>query len=93
MMVIIPHVVQICTISMPPAIPNGSQAEALAMALEGLGMVLLQGVYFLAWNILEQQLAYIGSYWHWLKKIPTNISGWWFGPFFIFPYIGNNPPN
>ena len=21
------------------------------------------------------------------------ITGWWFGPFFIFPYIGNNHPN
>jgi len=21
------------------------------------------------------------------------ISGWWFGTFFIFPYIGNNNPN
>ena len=23
----------------------------------------------------------------------TSISGWWFGTFFIFPYIGNNHPN
>ena len=22
-----------------------------------------------------------------------NITGWWFGTFFIFPYIGNNHPN
>ena len=21
------------------------------------------------------------------------MSGWWFGTFFIFPYIGNNHPN
>ena len=21
------------------------------------------------------------------------VSGWWFGTFFIFPYIGNNNPN
>ena len=21
------------------------------------------------------------------------ITGWWFGTFFIFPYIGNNHPN
>ena len=21
------------------------------------------------------------------------ISGWWFGTFFIFPYLGNNHPN
>ena len=23
----------------------------------------------------------------------TSYSGWWFGTFFIFPYIGNNHPN
>ena len=22
----------------------------------------------------------------------NHISGWWFGTFFIFPYIGNNHP-
>ena len=27
------------------------------------------------------------------KGEATNIIGWWFGPFFIFPYIGNNHPN
>ena len=26
-------------------------------------------------------------------SIDYNISGWWFGTFFIFPYIGNNHPN
>jgi hypothetical protein len=24
---------------------------------------------------------------------PVNISGWWFGTFFIILYIGNNNPN
>ena len=24
---------------------------------------------------------------------PGNNTGWWFGTFFIFPYIGNNDPN
>ena len=24
---------------------------------------------------------------------PVKCSGWWFGTFFIFPYIGNNHPN
>ena len=24
---------------------------------------------------------------------PTRITGWWFGIFFMFPYIGNNHPN
>jgi hypothetical protein len=37
---------------------------------------------------------------HSSEQIPINggfneklISGWWFGTFFIFPYIGNNNPN
>ena len=25
--------------------------------------------------------------------VPKQIAGWWFGTFFIFPYIGNNHPN
>ena len=28
-----------------------------------------------------------------LWKIGTSTAGWWFGTFFIFPHIGNNPPN
>ena len=24
---------------------------------------------------------------------PPSLTGWWFGTFFIFPYIGNNHPN
>ena len=27
------------------------------------------------------------------SRFPTILSGWWFGTFFIFPYIGNNHPN
>ena len=27
---------------------------------------------------------------HFVEK---TIAGWWFGTFFIFPYIGNNHPN
>jgi len=27
------------------------------------------------------------------KEAIYTISGWWFGTFFIFPYIGNNHPN
>ena len=34
---------------------------------------------------------------HLATEIPghvcQNIPGWWFGTFFIFPYIGNNHPN
>ena len=26
-------------------------------------------------------------------KKDSNISGWWFGTFFIVPYIGNSHPN
>ena len=29
----------------------------------------------------------------WLRKAPNFWFGWWFGTFFIFPYIGNNHPN
>jgi len=27
------------------------------------------------------------------KAIPNYTTGWWFGTFSIFPYIGNNNPN
>ena len=30
--------------------------------------------------------------WHWLQS-PKKSSGWWFGTFYIFPYIWNNHPN
>ena len=29
----------------------------------------------------------------WLFKSCQDTTGWWFGTFFIFPYIGNNNPN
>ena len=25
--------------------------------------------------------------------LQSNMTGWWFGTFFVFPYIGNNNPN
>ena len=28
-----------------------------------------------------------------LKVLCGTVAGWWFGTFFIFPYIGNNHPN
>ena len=28
-----------------------------------------------------------------LKSVANNMTAWWFGTFFIFPYIGNNQPN
>ena len=39
-----------------------------------------------------QNLAIFGSGSIWSYRLKT-ISGWWFGTFFIFPYIGNNHPN
>ena len=27
-----------------------------------------------------------------MARIANSVSGWWFGTFFIFPYIGNNHP-
>ena len=30
---------------------------------------------------------------YWAEIEPTHYAGWWFGTFFIFPYIGNNHPN
>ena len=35
-----------------------------------------------------------GYNWGKMRNAPTiKIAGWWFGTFFIFPYIGNNHPN
>ena len=28
-----------------------------------------------------------------ILEVPIIYTGWWFGTFFIFPYIGNNHPN
>jgi hypothetical protein len=52
-------------------------------------------------RILVTKWEYIFSvfsvlFFHFLRRsIPQFIfiSGWWFGTFFIFPYIGNNHPN
>jgi len=39
--------------------------------------------------LMGSMLPYIAAPW-----ILWNImAGWWFGTFFIFPYIGNNHPN
>ena len=35
----------------------------------------------------------IVSKWKAEGYINATFSGWWFGTFFIFPYIGNNHPN
>ena len=39
----------------------------------------------------KQGLAPWGCEWFHLWK--NRVTGWWFGTFFIFPYIGNNHPN
>ena len=39
---------------------------------------------------------YSHKYWYWVCSFtmsPPTLAGWWFGTFFIFPYIGNNHPN
>ena len=35
----------------------------------------------------------IRSFWAFWLMFEWILSGWWFGTFFIFPYIGNNHPN
>ena len=35
----------------------------------------------------------VGSIFERLDDVASRFSGWWFGTFFIFPYIGNNHPN
>ena len=44
---------------------------------------------------LEPRLLFISFFFVKDFKIPSHISitGWWFGIFFIFPYIGNNHPS
>ena len=49
------------------------------------------------WNPWEKQGRIIEN--HWIRTVHAweihgqSCSGWWFGTFFIFPYIGNNHPN
>ena len=35
---------------------------------------------------------YSAGHWPWIRNLQV-ATGWWFGTFFIFPYIGNNHPN
>ena len=38
--------------------------------------------------------SWLGIIWyHQYHPVLSILSGWWFGQFFIFPYIGNNHPN
>ena len=41
----------------------------------------------------EKKKKNTNGYIHNHKQTKLRISGWWFGTFFIFPYIGNNHPN
>ena len=46
-------------------------------------------------------MASLAERWRWCQghghlgtpNLMESITGWWFGTFFIFPYIGNNHPN
>ena len=45
-------------------------------------------------NLLSNKLSSAGfSHGTRVESKPKKTAGWWFGPFFIFPYIGNNHPN
>ena len=45
-----------------------------------------------SWSI--QSLSKRSSLFLWfLTRATPHLSGWWFGTFYIFPYIGNNHPN
>ena len=46
----------------------------------------------ISWNKKTIQIL-VQSKQHILQPDPECITGWWFGTFFIFPYIGNNHPN
>ena len=43
-----------------------------------------------SWHIHgdKRYIIYTDNYWY-----IYIYTGWWFGTFFIFPYIGNNNPN
>ena len=52
----------------------------------------------LGWEVETASNIYI--YIHWILILPSKSliwmcipTGWWFGTFFVFPYIGNNHPN
>ena len=48
-----------------------------------------------AWRRTQPGLLWLRIAWYHIIYIHIYIyiSGWWFGTFFIFPYIGNNNPN
>ena len=47
---------------------------------------------YLSWRISSDTLGQL-SWWNLLWTTSRWKPGWWFGTFFIFPYIGNNHPN
>jgi hypothetical protein len=45
------------------------------------------------WTIRQKwRMIYHGFYTLMILHV-WKMAGWWFGTFFIFPYIGNNNPN
>jgi hypothetical protein len=85
--------------------PNDTNLP-LGMAIYSLFLVsgVWQGGPFqLGWSTIIQQTGLMGCWWitgeaHFVGNIskieePQSSSGWWFGTFFIFPYIGKNHPN
>ena len=47
---------------------------------------------FILWK-LGCTIINIGIFWDASESRMETCSGWWFGTFFIFPYIGDNHPN
>ena len=41
------------------------------------------------WNYGDMWGYHVEMFWQW----DTSKTGWWFGTFIIFPYIGNSHPN
>ena len=79
-----------------PTYPNKGHFPTLPQhpAARYAGAYALSKVMMRSWNWLER------AHWDlWCSALPVPCvglqtpSGWWFGTFFIFPYIGNNNPN
>jgi hypothetical protein len=79
--------------------PNAAYTQALLQMLQGhvLGgtLSLPDGHLYTAGDFLSSGMCHLQN----MAKHGINIysiyvyTGWWFGTFFIFPYIGDNNPN
>jgi hypothetical protein len=45
------------------------------------------------WSLPKSSVGHSKAAIQWYPSNPPMKSDWWFGTFFIFPYIGNNHPN